>query len=48
MINCYLWSDDFVSEIVIITNFVVVSSVDIKRVVCTKHYYGMFIVAILV
>ena len=34
--NCYLLSEGFVTEIVIITNFVVVSSVVIKRVVCTK------------
>ena len=34
MINCYLLSEDFVtSQIVIITNFVLESSVGIKRVV---------------
>ena len=37
MTNCYLLSDGFCdSEIVIIANIVVISSVGIKRIVCTE------------
>ena len=32
--NCYLLSEGFMSQIGIITNFIVVSSFDIERVVC--------------
>ena len=34
MTNCYRLNEGFVSQIVIIRNFVVVSSVGIMRVVC--------------
>ena len=40
MANCYLLSEGFVSQIAIITNLVVVSSVGIKRVDCTSTCTG--------
>ena len=38
MTNCYLFSKGFVSQIIIIMNFVIISSVGIKKILFTIVY----------